>query len=901
MPSDDLILNVRQIAGYAPSGIQPTDSVVFQRGLGGPYLSTNALDFVGNALAEAGPMSVGNQAPPDTAAPQLFTDGLGMVPEGQLMWNCYVGGGQEKMVAAGAGGRIVVGTDGSMVFQSAAPTGAQTVAQFLTTLELSPTGYATVGEQILLARDPISPLEAATAQWVGQNTVTSFNGRSGATVLQMQDIVGAGGALLFSPVFGGCPRAPTPHECSYSSRLATTAFVQRNSVRYIDQLLATQPFVFTFNGRSGDVVLTAADFEGVTTDLLNNAALTGVPTAPTAPLNTTTDQIATCLYVSNQISAAGFAPLDSPNFTGYATSITAPPGTNDGQIATCAFVQAAVAAGVAGVASFNGRVGAVVLDAADITAAGGAPIASPAFTGTPTAPLAAPGTSTDQIASTAFVAANSLTSFNTRTGAIVLTAADITSAGGAVLFSPAFTGVPTAPTAATGTTTGQLATTAFVMNEINAVNAGVISFNGRTGIITLNSGDVSAAGGATLSSPAFVNVPTAPTAAVGTSTNQLATTAFVQAAIAAAPAAVTSFNGRTGAVTLSAADVNATAAGGPYLALAGGTMTGNLILSASAAGLVGNAISGASGTFRMLFGQTAGSNRWALILGDSTADAAGNAGSNFGVWAYDNTGAGIGAALSITRATLAATFGGALGVTGALSCNAINMNGAALSGCGNINAATLGSIAGITMVNANLSTAGTVTAQILAANGNLTAPNATIGGIGFSGSGNFSSPGTLSVTALQMVNAGGIVINSGSSLNYVGLIFMTGGNIESANNGASCGIAGAAFFQCAAYNFAQQSDARGKRDITLAPPGALDKVAEIPVHDFDYLNPNRLAPSRHIGWLAQEVQEVAPANVLVGDDPARTLSVELGAMLATLWQAVQELTAKVATLEAKAA
>src|ERR1700727_488232 len=61
--------------------------------------------------------------------------------------------------------------------------------------------------------------------------------------------------------------------------------------------------------------------------------------------------------------------------------------------------------GAPGVASFNGRTGAVVLTTADVTGAGGAPTASPALTGSPTAPTAAPGSATSQIANTAFVAA----------------------------------------------------------------------------------------------------------------------------------------------------------------------------------------------------------------------------------------------------------------------------------------------------------------------------------------------------------------------------------------------------------------------------------------------------------------------------------------------------------------
>jgi len=47
----------------------------------------------------------------------------------------------------------------------------------------------------------------------------------------------------------------------------------------------------------------------------------------------------------------------------------------------------------------------VTLTTADVTGAGGAPLASPTFTGTPGGPTAAPGTSTTQFATTAFVTA----------------------------------------------------------------------------------------------------------------------------------------------------------------------------------------------------------------------------------------------------------------------------------------------------------------------------------------------------------------------------------------------------------------------------------------------------------------------------------------------------------------
>ena len=79
-----------------------------------------------------------------------------------------------------------------------------------------------------------------------------------------------------------------------------------------------------------------------------------------------------------------------------------------------------------------------------------APLASPALTGTPTAPTAAQGTNTTQIATTEFVNAE--------------IAADI--GGKADIASPTFTGTPAAPTAAQGTNTTQVATTAYVQAEV---------------------------------------------------------------------------------------------------------------------------------------------------------------------------------------------------------------------------------------------------------------------------------------------------------------------------------------------------------------------------------------------------------------------------------------------------
>jgi hypothetical protein len=92
---------------------------------------------------------------------------------------------------------------------------------------------------------------------------------------------------------------------------------------------------------------------------------------------------------------------------------------------------AATISGFAGVNSFNGRSGAVMLSTQDIIDAGGAPIVSPYFIGNPQAPTPAATDADNSIATTAFVKAAiagsvaGVNSFNTRQGDIVLTNADV--------------------------------------------------------------------------------------------------------------------------------------------------------------------------------------------------------------------------------------------------------------------------------------------------------------------------------------------------------------------------------------------------------------------------------------------------------------------------------------------
>jgi hypothetical protein len=124
---------------------------------------------------------------------------------------------------------------------------------------------------------------------------------------------------------------------------------------------------------------------------------------------------------------------------------------------------------------------------------------SPAFTGVPTAPTAAAGTANTQLATTAFVT-NSVQLAGVPTAPTATVSTNTTQLATTAFVqnnkvSPAFSGTPTAPTATYNNNTTQIATTAFVQGE--------------------------------KVSPAFSGAPTAPTAANGTSTTQIASTQFV--------------------------------------------------------------------------------------------------------------------------------------------------------------------------------------------------------------------------------------------------------------------------------------------------------------------------------------------------------------------------------------
>src|SRR5262252_4479611 len=266
----------------------------------------------------------------------------------------------------------------------------------------------------------------------------------------------------------------------------------------------------------------------------------------------------------------GFAPIASPVFTGTPVAPTPAPSDNSTRLATTAFVINAVTGSVSGVASWNGRTGVVTMTNADVVAvlqpaatlplmdgvadAGTAAtwsrsnhvhpadtskanLASPVFTGTPSAPTPPAADNGTALATTAFVKGQ----------------------GFAPLANPVFTGDPQAPTPSPADNDNSIATTAFVKTAVAAGGPAASTANplmdgaAAPGVaVTYARGDhvhPSDTTRAPVNNPVFTGDPQAPTPATADNDTSIATTAYVKANL------------------------------GSYLPLTGGTLTGTLTLS----------------------------------------------------------------------------------------------------------------------------------------------------------------------------------------------------------------------------------------------------------------------------------------------------------------------------------
>lgn len=355
-------------------------------------------------------------------------------------------------------------------------------------------------------------------------------------------------AQLDSPTFTGTPLAPTAPDTSNSTQIATTAHV-------LARLVTAGLYTQSSGGPSGNDADTvgAAQVEARST----------ISTTANAPMPQWTKILALPVDASNGVQLSlgvqadrafyrrksvgvfqpwlEFAFLNSPAFTGNPTAPTATAGDNDTSIASTAFVQYAVK-GVASIA-LNATGDTVVT-----VAQAGAGILSltGALTGNVTVTLPA-GVTGRWLVFNSTTGAFTVTVRNPTGASVVVTqskTAELYANGSLVMFAHTelsnvlLSGVPTAPTAALGTNTTQIATMAALqaaLNNLISSAPGALDTLNELAVALGNDPNFATtmtnllATKAPLASPALTGTPTAPTAARFDATTKIATMAAIDA------------------------------------------------------------------------------------------------------------------------------------------------------------------------------------------------------------------------------------------------------------------------------------------------------------------------------------------------------------------------------------
>lgn len=234
-------------------------------------------------------------------------------------------------------------------------------------------------------------------------------------------------APIASPVFTGLPQAPTPATLNNSTALATTAYVIAriaNDYTAADVLAKIKTVDGIGSGLDSEFLggVAYSDYAK-----LASPAFSGNPTVPNQSSGDISSRIANTQHVTDKINlafATNYTPAD------ILTKLKTVDGAGSGLDTDF----------------FRGEAPSAFVKPADLTIY--APLNSPGFTGTPTAPTPSAAENSTRIATTAFVK----TSF-------------------APLASPALTGTPTAPTPTAGDNDTSIATTAFVQTALGAIYA----------------------------------------------------------------------------------------------------------------------------------------------------------------------------------------------------------------------------------------------------------------------------------------------------------------------------------------------------------------------------------------------------------------------------------------------
>jgi hypothetical protein len=148
-----------------------------------------------------------------------------------------------------------------------------------------------------------------------------------------------------------------------------------------------------------------------------------------------------------------------------------------------------------------------------------------------------------------------------------------------------------------------------------------------------------------------------------------------------------------------------------------------------------------------------------------------------------------------------------------------------------------------------------------------------------------------------------VTFNVGSATFGVPIISI-GNTYPSSDNTSWCGVTGGnSWYNVCSYNFTNASDERDKEDIRELPD-CLDLIQIISPKRYKFNNaPEHDRHRVHWGFVAQEVGKAMQdaghdfGGHFIGDDEAQSQGLSTNDLVAVLWKACQELTARVKSLE----
>jgi hypothetical protein len=315
MPSDDLIINVRQITNYP---FRPNagfgDSVLLQAGLNGPFYQMSAQGLVASALAAgngARALAVGSPLPPDAMPGQVYATEFFLSPLGQGMaFNCFLSGlletdrqtfpGQTGLtyLTNGPAGFLTFSESGFSFIGGPAGQSLAPVVSWQAAATISPLGMLSLAQQVTVGRDPLGPNEAVTLKYFNAHALVRNPG-NGKLNLTPEDIVAAGGATAWNAALAGYPTAQTPVPEAHGNEILTAEW-------------ARHLLTVSFNGRRGDVCLSVDDITYAGGAPAFSPVFLGTPRAPTPPVGDSSDLVATTEFVATAIAAAIAATRGEP-------------------------------------------------------------------------------------------------------------------------------------------------------------------------------------------------------------------------------------------------------------------------------------------------------------------------------------------------------------------------------------------------------------------------------------------------------------------------------------------------------------------------------------------------------------------------------------------------------------